>query len=194
LRPNNEHPKWRIELLPSSSARFTYNTDWQQAISVVGWWGFVQHYPRAFSPVTSITTGLSTTAETIEVDSVDGLEILDYIRINDGNEIMQITQIDASSKILTLARGQLGTIAESYQDDDMVHVYRQNAEIGLAAARIARFLYDHRDTMDRYIQVSDTTALMDSRFPKEVMAVIQNYRRLQIQVSPTAPYRGTGNF
>ena len=92
LRTANIYPKWRVELKPSAGVTFTYATDWQDAISLLGWWGYVPNYPTCWQDTTAdVPAGNITDSATSVTFATEGIaalvETLAYLKIDD--EVMQ---------------------------------------------------------------------------------------------------------
>lgn len=191
LRETNYYPKWRIEVLSNKTTRFNYTEEWQAAITVAGFWGYVENYINAFPNLTTITEDVDASETSITVADADDLEVLDYVRIGSGTEIMQVMEVFPSSDTITVTRGQLGTTASTYTNGAALKRFRQNPEIRMAVTRLAAFLYDHRDTLDNYVQIADSGITLDGRFPREIVMVMEKYRRLQVQTVPITIFRSS---
>jgi len=62
-RNSSEFPKWKIELLASTGITWQYNTDYQNAISLAGIWGYHARYNDAWQTLTASSD--SVTAVTV---------------------------------------------------------------------------------------------------------------------------------
>lgn len=176
LTPTNSDPKWRIELLPSAAVTWTHETDWQDAISVSGIYGYHRHYAQAWKANTQLNGTLGVSGTLVSVDSVSALEVLDYILV--GAEQMQVT--DTITGTLTVERGVNGTTAASHADDTSVLRYQQTASVKEAVETLAAFFYEHRDTDGRSVQVAGGAIFFEGQIPPAVWSVLADVQRSEM--------------
>lgn len=184
LREPNFDPKYEIELLPSGGVNWTYEDDYQNAISVRGTLGFHQNFAAAFTPLTTLTGTLTPTGTLAAVASTSGVQVLGYYRV--GKELVQAQSIHTSGSpgTLVIERAVNGTSATTYNPGTSVEAYRQNARIQSAVTRLASWFYDHRDAKDggfgARIQYADGAALITGEIPPDIESAARDFARKDI--------------
>lgn len=172
LEDPNFDPKWRIKLKSDSSAVFTYNTAWEDAISVEGWWGFHDRYASAFKTLTTLNGTLNISETTLPAADSTVFETLHYLRIDD--EMMQITSLLSGIEI---ERGVQGTDAAAHASGADVEIYQELPDIQLAADRLAQFLYQRRDALGLRVQFADGASVLEGEIPPELEKIIRDRSR-----------------
>lgn len=183
LRTSNFYPKWRIELKQSAGTTFTYNADWQDAISVLGWWGFAPNYDACWRdsgvdvPVGGLTSGGTTiTLASAEIAAL--FPVLGYLKIDD--EIVQVT--GRSSAVLTITRGELGTTAASHLAGAAVNMLALQADIVDAVRELTVYAYKALDRTGGTVKVYDGGVVTMEGLDKSVGDTIERHRRKLVTV------------
>lgn len=162
LLPEDTDPKCSVEL---DADDWTFPT-LQSRATIVGIFGYSDNYAKAWGVSgDAIKTEVTEAVEAvIEVNDVDGLddryetrfEIGDYLLVStdDGDEIMQVRDIDVDDNTLTVIRGAngttpLATIAAATE----IFVWRQNEDVKWATTHIAVWLYKNKDTVNQVFTV-----------------------------------------
>lgn len=183
LRTSGFYPKWRVELKQSAGATFTYNTDWQDAISVLGWWGYVPSYDTCWRdsgvdvPVGGLTSG-GTTVTLASAEIAALFPILGYLKIDD--EIMQVT--GRSGAVLTITRSELGTTAASHLAGAAVNMLALQADIVDAVRELVAYAYKALDRTGGTVKVYDGGVVTMEGLDKSVGDTIQRHRRKLVTV------------
>jgi hypothetical protein len=145
LEPANAHPKFVLRLKTNSNVTFTYTTDWEQAISVEGVWGYVPNYPNAWavSGATVPAGGLTASATTITFATPADAGLFsagNYLRI--GAETLLVTEANATTGVVTVKRGVLGTTAAEHLAGAGISTFVMLRQIATETARYASHLYN----------------------------------------------------
>ncbi len=181
------YPKWAVELLPSTGLAWTYTTDWQNAISLVGTWGFHADYARAW--VSTLDTvknagGINATTQSITVTDADGKDARYHTRFAVGqllrieDEYLKVIAINTSTNALTVLRGVNGTTAATHAVDKAIDSYAPMRNIEQACISLATWLYRYAPTAGAPIQILyDGTKQIQSDLPKFIEDALAPYQR-----------------
>jgi hypothetical protein len=175
LRPANEYPKHEIVLKSSAGVSFTYSTDWEQAISIAGWWGHVPHYATAWKSVTQLNGGVNASVTALTVDTTTGIEVGGYLKID--SEIMRVSA-KTSATAYTVVRGEQGTTAAVHADDSAVTVYQFIPDLQHAATELVSYLYKNKDNLGGRVSVYEGGILQVSDIDPTVKETIRRYTRI----------------
>ncbi len=189
LNPRNEYPKWGIELLPSSVLYWTYNTDWQGAISVDAIWGYHEDYAHAWIDTRDTVQnagGIDATTQTITVVDADGkdaryrtrFQIGQLIRVDD--EFMDVVDVDIVSNTLTVLRGQAGTVAATHANAASITRWAAMQNVEQACISLVSWLYRTAQTAGEEIQFLDGTRIITNRAPSNIRETLLAYRKGRI--------------
>lgn len=173
LYPANTYPKNEIRLKGSSGVSFTYTTDWEQAITLAGWWGCVPHYATAWKSATQLNGAVNASVTTLTVDTTTLIEIGGYVKAD--SEIMRVTAGSGTS--YTVVRGELGTTAASHLDDAAVTVYQFSPDMQHAVTEIVSYLYKNKDNIGEQVRVYEGGIMQVSGLDPDVKATIARYQR-----------------
>jgi len=189
LMPRNRYPKWEIELLPSAGLYWTYDTDWQEAISITAIWGYHEDYTRAW--VDTLDTvqdaaGIDASATTITVADADGKDARyrtrfatgQVIRVDD--EFMAVVDVDTAANELTVLRGQAGTVAASHANGASITRWAVMGNIEQACISLVAWLYRTVQTAGEEIQFVDGTRIITNRAPTNIRETLQTYRKARV--------------
>ena len=197
LVPYDEYPKRAITIKASSTAEFTYNTDWQAAISVQGVWGYHEAWESAWvSTLDAVQDdALGAGSATITVSNSAGVdargiaprfEVLGYYRID--NEVVQVTNVtvteateeDPAIHALTVTRGALGTTAAEHAQGAAITRYLPMQDIELGATSLLSWLYRNKAKLgDRYQFLGGEHPVLNEA-PKLILTTLNPYRRLRV--------------
>lgn len=185
LQPRNGYPKWAVELRPNAGITFVYTDDWMGALEVDGWWGYHDHYDRAWIDTrdTVQNNPLTAGATTITVADADGLnelgrtrfEVLLYLQL--GDEVVQVTAINTSTNVLTVARGALGTTAAAHNAATVIRSYQPMADVEHACAALVAWFYRMGPTQGEKIQLMNGTAIIANEAPQNIKQTLATYVR-----------------
>lgn len=180
LRTGNVYPKWRVELKPSAGVAFTYNGDWQDAISLLGWWGYVPNYPSYWQdtsadvPAGGLTDSTATTTMTFGSEPVAALiETLAYLKIDD--EVLQATA--RSGAVVTLKRAQLGTTAAAHTAGTAISAFQIEQDIADAVREMVVYAYKAKDRVGGSVKVYEGGIVTIDDMDKLVAEAIQRHER-----------------
>lgn len=178
LRTANMYPKWRVELKPSAGVTFTYNGDWQEAISLTGWWGYVPNYPTCWqdtgADVPAGDLSSSATTMTFASEPVAALiETLAYLKIDD--EVLQATA--RSGAVVTLKRAQLGTTAAAHTAGTAISAFQIEQDIADAVREMVVYAYKAKDRVGGSVKVYEGGIVTIDDMDKLVAEAIQRHER-----------------
>ena len=188
LRPSNVYPKHTIRLKDSASTYFTYSTDWEDAISVDGIWGFHSDYANAWVntgetvPVGNITAG----ATSITLSDVDGRDYVNRIRcqtymiLKIEDEFLKITAVDTSANTITVLRGVLGTTAASHAAGTTIYSWNVQPDVKKCALDLAVWMERHRKDSGETIQFLDGTIVSTNEVPSNITRTLMHYTRTEL--------------
>ena len=165
---------YRAQRTPYTKIRFDSqgithgNGDFDDAITVIGWWGHHSNYAQAWSAVESVSIDGSATSLTVTDASL--YDTYDYIRIED--ELLWITSRDEDTEILTVERGVNGTTAAAHTDQTVSRYVVQPA-VCHALTRFVAWAYDNRSSFGT-LQFSDGSAVVQEQ-PKYVQETINQF-------------------
>lgn len=127
LYPENERPYRWME--PNyDNEPFAYDNSMQQALTIVGKWGYCDQYVASGDSVQN-AAGLAKSAVLLRVNDSDNFSIGMTLLIED--EAMFVSTISGNE--LTVVRGDNGTEDVAHAKDTAIYVYDPPVEINLAA-------------------------------------------------------------
>lgn len=173
LRPANAYPKDEIVIKSSSGVSFTYTDDWEQAISVLGWWGCVPHYAAAWKSVTTLNGAINASVTSAVLTSAASAEVGQYLKLD--TEIMRVTAI--STNTVTVVRGELGTTAAAHDSAVTVSAYQHIGDIQHAATELVSYVYKNKDNLGGRVQIYEGGILQVSDVDPTVKDTIRRYTR-----------------
>lgn len=184
IRPDNIYPKNTLEMLDSGANywRFLYVSD---RVQVVGLWGYHENYDIAWgdSLDTVENNPLTSSGTSLTVNDADGtddrylprFEVGDYLKIE--SEFLQVTTINTATNVLGVLRGVRGTTAASHAQNVAIYVYRQHDAVRWAVTEIVKWMYEHRDSVNRGVQLSAELGVIIQNDLPEVKAMADKYLR-----------------
>ena len=186
LRPSNNTPYHTIQLKQTSSSGWVYDDDWENAISVNGWWGFHETYALAWvgtNDTVQNAGGISDSDTTIEVVDADASDV-DYmarfqvggwLRIND--EAMRIFEVDTTLNTITVLRGALGTTPASHDNGDSINKYHAQYDIAQACLGLAVWLERNKGATGENLMFVNGGEIRMNQVPDYIVNTIKAYRR-----------------
>lgn len=175
LRPSNEYPKRELALKVASGERLVYVSDFEEAFSLAGIWGYVPHYPTCWkdSGVDVPGGNMTSSATTLTLTTTAAFEVLQYIRVD--SEIMQITAKTAT--VLTLTRGELGTTAAAHLAEAGLYQFQQRADIMGAVRAMAVYKYLNKDKIGTRVTVYDGGVIQTEDLDPQVYKTVERHWR-----------------
>lgn len=172
----NTYPKWRVRLKQSAGITWTYDDEWEQAITLTGVWGYHNNYATAWANVDTLGAAITTTTATA-MTLTTGTNVDDgsYIQIDD--EVIFVTGTATSR---TIVRGQLGTTAATHLNGATVKAYVYVPDVQWVVTEIVKFMYDTRDTIFGRIQAADGLRTLEAYLPPYIIDRAKQYRREEI--------------
>ena len=184
--PLNIWPYWKLRLLSTSAAGAIgwskYTTDWVDAISIAGIWGYHSRYDEAWlsSGDTVQNNPLSSSATTLTVANTEGVDALNRAPRFSPNQLLRIESeyievlevVSATS--LTVRRGQRGSTAASHNQNTVIDLWQPDPLIERATLRWVSYLYDRRGefTTSRVDGLTGATINFPPDVPEEVRGIL----------------------
>jgi hypothetical protein len=184
------YPKWKIELLSSSGLTWLYTTDWQNAISIDGVWGYHEDYSRAWvntNDTVKDSGGIDASAQSVTVADANGKDARYHTRFAVGqllrieDEFLKVVAIDTGTNVLTVLRGINGTTAAAHDEDTSIESYAPMRNIEQACLSLATWLYRYAPTAGAPLQVLiDGTKQIQSNMPRFIQDALQPYQGVRV--------------
>lgn len=190
LRGANATPRWGIKLKNSSGYYWTYSgSDYEDAISVAGVWGFHEDYANAWvdsGDTVQDAGGINASVQTVTVSDADGKDARYRTRFEVGkllkidSEFMKVVAVDASANALTVMRGANGSTAATHDNGATISTWAVQRNIEQAVIALVRWLYRHKQTDGDRIQFMNGTQIIMNEAPVHVQLTLNQYRRLRV--------------
>lgn len=180
LRPDNVYPKNIVEITTQSGTYwdFSYIED---RVQIAGIWGYVPHYAQnAWKSLTTLSSAITTTGQsTLQVPTVAGVSVGDYLLI--GSEQVFVTASDggATTETLTIDRSANGTTAATHLSGAAVSVFQQLADIKMAVREMVVWLYLTKDQIGGSVQVFDGGTVQVQGLDPNVQKTLARHQRRQ---------------
>ena len=188
LRPSNLYPKWRVRLKSgSSSVWWTYDDDYENAISVDGVWGYHDDYTNAWldtNDEVENSGGMDASTQTLDVNDAGGVDeryqtrfaVGQTLRIDD--EYLEVVAVDTDSDELTVLRGVLGTTAATHDVDTAIERWAVAPDIEQACISLTAWLYrTAQKPGERYTFLNTGTTVQINDAPVFIRQTLDAYRR-----------------
>ena len=175
----NRFPKRRVRLKINSGIAFTYNDDPEQAISVLGTWGYVPHWDNAWKTLTTNSAQKEIVDADITVTSVDDIRIGDYLRMD--SEYFFVTAIAGTA--VTVDSAVLGTTGAVHTSSTNIDQFQQVRDIRGAMKEIVSYMYKTKDKAGGRVKVFDNGTVTVEELNPSVQATIKRHRRLNWKVA-----------
>jgi hypothetical protein len=185
------YPKWMIELLPTAGIAWTYNTNWQNALSVNAIWGFHEDYSRAWvstGDVVQDTGGINASVQSITVTDADGKDARYRTRFQTGmllkieSEYLKVVAVNTSTNALTVLRGVNGTTAATHAKSTAIGSFAPMRNIEQICIALTAWLYRNRGTAGDSIQLlMDGTKVISGDVPVHIRQAMDQYARVRVR-------------
>jgi hypothetical protein len=183
LRPSNVYPKYSVLLKSSSGISWTYEDDYEDAISIDGYWVAHQDWPNAFVATNDTVQDapLSATATGITVSNATGTDARGRVRFEVGmlirveTEYMIIT--DISGNTLTVIRGARGTTATEHVQDTPIDSYAIHGDIEQACTSLVIYLYRNGALAGGQMQIIGSDIVVDNDIVARISESLIGYRK-----------------
>lgn len=183
--PRGQTPIFYLRMLLSSGQQWSqFATDWQDAISLTGVYGYRKRYSEAWiasGDTVHDALGINASVTTITVVDADGANANGYApRFSAGNliqiesEWLVVIATDPTANTLTVIRGVRGTTAAVHAKDVPISVFSVESDIVRACVRWASYLYARAGSFETttYDGLGATVS-----FPPDVPAEVANSLR-----------------
>lgn len=143
--PRNGAPYYMVSLRDTASVgwELTSASSAQQAVSVLGVWGYRHHYATdGWEAVTTISAAITdTTSAGVTMTSTGGVSAGDIVKVD--NEIVHILTV-SSGTAATISRGDNGSTAATHLNGATVYRWAVEPDINIACLQIAHAAYQRR--------------------------------------------------
>lgn len=176
LYPANRLPKQRVELLATEES-WHWDDSRQQAIAIVGDWGYSADYEATGATLAAAIT--STTATTCTVSDASLIEIGWWLLID--SERLAVTGLSGTTA--TIQRGVGGSTAATHANAASIYRYLPPADIAEATALLASVWYGWREAGGVVSeQIGDYAVRYAEGYPipRTVDELLARYRRLAV--------------
>ena len=183
ILPANAYPKFAIRLTDTTSEYWDVdsNSNSEQVIDVLGWWGFRQDYgTRAWITGSTLNegAGLNATDLTFTVTSGTLFKAGQIIKIE--NEIMMISSV-STHDITVPMRGDNGSTAATHANATPVYIWAVEPQIEQACRMIVKNFYHNRFGQNTSAVATITAAgvvLAPEDIPASAIKIMQSFRRV----------------
>lgn len=177
LTPRNSYPRLAIELTASSSAfwDFAYPDD---AVTVVGTWGYVPNYGshlRASGAVVPVGDLSSSATSMVLASGGAAFSPGDLVVID--SEWLLVTVV--SSNTLTVERAQLGTTAAMHTAATPLYLYATLEDIRFAVRELVAYYWKTKDQIGARVSVFDGGVVQVQDIDPSVERIRKRHRRFQ---------------
>lgn len=185
-------PKWRVELLASAGAAWTYGTDWQEAITLDGIWGYHEDYGQAWVDTLEAVPdgGLTANASTFAVTAADGRDARYRTRFAVGqllrieSEYLRVVAVtintDPATDPLTVLRGVHGTTAAAHDAGTTIASFAPMRNVEQACISLVAWLYRNKATAGDEIRFMDGTQVITNKAPSNIRQTLDAYARQRV--------------
>lgn len=151
--PLTSYPKYKIEIKRTKSTIFTYTGTPQDAVTVLGVWGYHDDWDNAWADSQDEVEDdpLSSSATTLTVNNIDGADANGFFpRLSAGDllkiesEYVIVTATDTSTNTATVKRSQCGTTAAEHVQDTTIYRFVPYIPATTAVLDLTKWLYEHR--------------------------------------------------
>jgi len=187
LRNRNIYPYWGIKLKESSSLTWTYSgSDYEDAISIAGIWGFHESYGTAWvdtGDTVQDASGINASVQTITVTDANGkdgryrtrFEVGKLLKIDD--EFIKVVAVDTGAETLTVLRGALGSTAATHANGATIYSWAVQRNIEQAVISLVAWLYRNKSTAGDEIQFMSGAKIITNKAPSNIRQVLNAYVR-----------------
>lgn len=169
-QPRNNTPYYALKFKGTSSYYWTYNTDPENSISIMGRWGYMER-----ENITAIARASNVVTATVTAPRLMVGQSIFVLGIADSGFNGTFTVLSNSGAAITWA--QTGA-----DDTDTTGVILYTpTDIVAACRRLAAWLYRQKDTqqgdLDRPILAGDGSVIMPSTLPKDITDMLMPYQK-----------------
>ena len=180
LRPQNVDAKQWIEMTYGSGSVFEWSDTPQDAITVLGEWGYHDDYANAWeSSGDTVQNVTEITAAGTLLTVTDGSHFAIRQTLKIGSEQVLVTAISSSS--LTVKRAFNGTTAAAHANATAITIWRPCADIEHIAIRLAGWFYRQKDApYSRTANPAMGVIVDPSAMPPDIAAALSRFKRRRI--------------
>lgn len=174
FEPRNQTPRYALTLKVSSGVYWTYNTDPENAISILAVWGYHSNYADAWQ-VTGATLAANTTSSATTFTCTTGLLKAGMLLQIDSEYLYVVSVAVGASDTVTCERGANGSTAATHLSAAAINVWIPEASVSQLACECAAARYRLRDN-----PLADTFTALDGtvlQTPKDITAYIEKRAR-----------------
>ena len=184
-------PKWRVELLASAGAAWTYGTDWQEAVTLDGIWGYHEDYGQAWVDTLDAVQdgGLGAGTATLTVGDADGRDARYRTRFAVGqllridSEYLRVVAVTIGATpdpdTLTVLRGVHGTTAAAHEAGASIASFAPMRNVEQACISLVAWLYRNKATAGDEIRFMDGTQVITNKAPSNIRQTLDAYVRVR---------------
>jgi hypothetical protein len=173
LVPRNIYPAYAVKITDISSYTWTSNAvgSLENAISILGVWGYHDRYSNAWKVGSVLSEDLGTSEVEFDVSASTLFAVGQTVRI--GNELGSVS-IVATSKITVTMRGDNGSTAATHASGASVYIWQPIKTVSAAVLEFARTAY-HRRFNQSVSNFETVTASGVVLSPRDVPATVQAF-------------------
>lgn len=176
LRPQNTDVKLWIEMTLGSGSVFEWSDTPQDAVTVLGEWGYHDDYANAWETSGATVSDNPYVASTATLNVSDGTKFAIRQTIKADSEQFLITAI--SSNALTVKPALNGTTAAGHTLATAISIYRPPEDIVHQAIRTAAWYYKQKDApFGQTATPSLGVVVTPLRLPPDVESALMMYRK-----------------
>jgi hypothetical protein len=178
LRPQNVDAKQWIEMTYGSGSTFEWSDTPQDAITVLGEWGWHDDYANAWGSsgdTVQNTTEITAAGTALTVNDGANFAVRQTLKIE--SEQLLVTAVSGAN--LTVTRGINGTTAATHANATAISIYRPPYDIVHLAIRLAGWYYKQKDapfgrTATPALGIVESPVAM----PVDIQEALKQYRKV----------------
>lgn len=178
LRPKNTTPHFGIRLVDNSTYVWASDGagDTHDVISVLGFWGYHNHYSSlAWYPGGTSSEAMDASETGLDVVSNANFVVGDLIKYD--NELGYVSAVPTNS--LTITRGENGSTATTHLTGISVYIWRVMEEAKNACLEMAFLMYKRRFEANNSGQTTATEAISaPPEIPEMTRQFVEKYRAM----------------
>lgn len=172
LYPANALPAWQL-MFDNSVVSLPTSTDFDTSIVIGGTFGYHNNVDQMYTEIETGITIADSTSTSITVADASLYRTWQYIKLED--ELMQITEHNDDTNVLTVKRGVNGTTAVAHVSAS-VSVFNVVNDIRLACTRLVAWAYNNRTDLGTQLQLPDGSVVRN-QVPAFVMDTLDAHVR-----------------
>jgi hypothetical protein len=186
----NAYPKYALRpVLPNAwGGKYVSGGDAYRYpnVFVTGFWGYHEQYATEAWVDTLETIpggGLSAIATTVTVTDADGRDSQNSIRIEEGyllridDELVEVTAVNYTTNVVTLLRGQRGTLAQTHDAGTRIWRWATQPDIVEAAVAMAKTWREADESVGGRQGVSEMSQGVEIQIPAGISGMLNRYVR-----------------